>query len=64
MLLCGLGQVISSPVNTDSFFVKENDGVCIKKSPDLVTFENRVDYSLMCFEHHRTRQIVEGHIEF
>lgn len=58
MLLCGLGQVISSPGNTDSFFVKEDDGVHIKKSPDWVTFENHVDYSLVWFEHHRTRQIV------
>ena len=40
------------------FFVKEDDGVRIKKSPDWVTFENHVDYSLACFEHHRTRQIV------
>ena len=27
------------------FFVKENDGVCIKKSPDLINFEDYVDYA-------------------
>ena len=45
MLLCGLGQVISSLENTVFFFVKKDDGVCIKKSPDLINFEDHVDYA-------------------
>ena len=45
MLLCGLGEVISSLGNTDFFFVKKDDGVCIKKSPDLINFEDHVDYA-------------------
>ena len=40
MLLCRLGQDISSLRYTDSFFLKEGGSLCIKRSPALFPFEN------------------------
>lgn len=66
-IFSGLCQVISSPWETDftMLLMKEDGDICIKKSPDLHTFKNHVDYAILALNTNKTncleaRQVLDS----